>query len=108
MVSISPMSDLDPFTIKSLRQMREELVGMQKSELTFKSLDDLLPKYRDGLVASGFYNSISQMQSGQQYVTDVDQLDAVRFETIKMIGAASLPWTANKSFRRYWRNTSRE
>ena len=28
------------------------------------------------------------MQSGQQYVTDVDQLDAVRFETIKMIGAA--------------------
>ena len=88
MVSIFPMSDLDPFTIKSLRQMREELVDMQKSELTLKSLNDLLPKYRDGLVASGFYNSISQMQSGQQYVTDVDQLDAVRFETIKMMGAA--------------------
>jgi hypothetical protein len=36
-VSIFPMSHLDPFTIKSLRQMREELVDMQKSELTFKS-----------------------------------------------------------------------
>jgi hypothetical protein len=82
------MSELNPFILKSLRKMRAELISMQKDELCFQSLNDLLPKYRDGLVASGAYNPISQMQSGQQYVTDVDQLDAVRRETIKMVEAA--------------------
>jgi hypothetical protein len=82
------MSELNPFIIDSLRKMRAELNGMQKEELSFQSLNDLLPKYRDGLVGSGTYNPISQMQSGQQYITDVDQLDAVRRQTIKMVDAA--------------------
>src|SRR6185437_9976276 len=82
------MQELDHFVRNSLRKMRAELIGMQKDDLTFKSLSDLLPKYRDGLVASGAYNPISQMHSGQQYVTDPEQLDAVRRETIKMVDAA--------------------
>ncbi len=79
------MSSLVPFTIKSLQKLRAELVEMQKSELTFNSLNDLLPKYRDGLVASGAYHAVSHLLSGQQHVTDVDQLDAARFEAVKIV-----------------------
>ena len=68
--------------------MRAELIGMQKDDLSIKSLYDLLPKYRDGLVGTGEYNPVSQILSGQQYVTDPDQLDAVRRQTIKMVDAA--------------------
>jgi hypothetical protein len=82
------MSDLNPFFLNSLRKMRAELIGMQKDDLSIKSLYDLLPKYRDGLVGTGVYNPVSQILSGQQYVTDPDQLDAVRRQTIKMVDAA--------------------
>ena len=91
------MSELKPFIINSLRKMRAELIGMQKDQLSFQSLNDLLPKYRGGLVASGAYNPISQMQSGQQYVTDVDHLDAVRRETLKMVDAAIAAVTSQQT-----------
>jgi len=79
------VATLIPFTINSLRRMREELVDMQKGELTYHSLAKLQPKYRDGLVASGAYNTVSRLLSGQQYVTDVEQLDAVRLEVINIV-----------------------
>jgi hypothetical protein len=92
------MSDLDPFLLNSLQKMRAELIGMQMDELSFQSLNDLLPKYRDGLVGTGVYNAISQMQSGHQYVTDVDQLDAVRRQTIKMVDAAIATLDGQQAF----------
>jgi hypothetical protein len=82
------MSNLKPFILKSLREMREELVGMNKSDLTFKTLNDLLPKYRSGLAGSGVYNRVSNMMSAHQYAEDIDLLNAVRFDTVAMVDEA--------------------
>jgi hypothetical protein len=82
------MSNLKPFILKSLREMREELVGMNKSDLTFKKLNDLLPQYRSGLAGSGVYNRVSNMMSAHQYAEDIDLLNAVRFDTVAMVDEA--------------------
>jgi len=82
------LSHLKPFILKSLRDMREELVGMNKIDLTFQRLNDFLPKYRSGLAGSHAYNGISNMMSAHQYAKDVDHLDAVRFEMIALIDKA--------------------
>jgi hypothetical protein len=82
------MSTLKPFYIKSLEHLREELGLIDKSSVTYNGLEQLLPKYRDWLVGSGAYNDLSRLLSANQYVTDLDQLDALRVEMIGKVNAA--------------------
>ena len=79
---------LKPFYIKSLTQMRQTLSELNKGELTCHTLEQLLPKYRDGLVGSGAYNEISRLLSANQYITDQDHLDALRSEVVGRVDAA--------------------
>ena len=82
------MSNPSPFILKSLRQMHKELIGLSKAELTHQSLEGLMTKHRDGLVPSGAYNPVSHLLSGQQYVTDVEQLNALRFDIVNIVNRA--------------------
>ena len=67
--------------------MGRELAYLNKRKLTYDSLEQLLTKYRDGLVGSGVYNEISRLLAGQQYITDPDQLNALRLEIIERVNA---------------------
>jgi hypothetical protein len=81
------MSALRPYTLRSLQKMGRELAYLNKRKLTYDSLEQLLTKYRDGLVGSGVYNEISRLLAGQQYITDPDQLNALRLEIIERVNA---------------------
>lgn len=79
------MADLNRFTLRDLRKLRDEIIAIPLTELRTVTITNATQRYASALYASNLWNSVHLPLRGHESTTDQEHLGALREHIVEVL-----------------------